>query len=529
MPTDRVQLYDTTLRDGSQMEGISLSVEDKIRITKKLDELGIEWIEGGFPGSNPKDADYFHRLRTVELKNAKVSAFGGTRKPGLTCEVDPNIQSIVAAETPGVTLVGKASMFQVREILETSAEENLAMIADTVGYFKQLGKTVYFDAEHFFDGFFDDPDYSLQCLATAARAGADALVLCDTNGGMTTPAMLKAIEAAQQRVNDTRLGIHCHNDAGLAVANSLAAVEAGVWQVQGCVNGYGERCGNADILTILANLKLKMGLQVVEDEQLSRLTEVSTYVSELANMVPAPHAPYVGQSAFAHKAGYHAAGMMKDEKAYQHIDPVVVGNTSRVLVSELSGQRNLLMKLQERGIDFPLTQDEVKRLLEIVKEKESQGFQYEGAEASFELLVRRTLPGYRQPFELEDFVIVERRRQSHDREHLNEMLAEAMVKVKVDGVMKHTAAEGNGPVNALDAAFRKAVCEFYPPVTEVKLVDYKVRILDSQSATAAKVRVLIESTDGARYWTTVGCSTDIIEASWLALADALEYALTSEA
>ncbi len=528
MPTDRVQLYDTTLRDGSQMEGISLSVEDKIRITKKLDELGIEWIEGGFPGSNPRDAEYFQRLRTVELKNAKVSAFGGTRKPGLTCEVDPNIQSLVAAETPGVTLVGKASMFQVREILETSAEENLAMIADTIGYFKQLGKTVYFDAEHFFDGFFDDPDYALQCLATAARAGAAALVLCDTNGGMTTPAMLKAIEAAQERVNDTRLGIHCHNDAGLAVANSLAAVEAGVWQVQGCVNGYGERCGNADILTILANLKLKMGLQVVEDEQLSRLTEVSTYVSELANMVPAPHAPYVGQSAFAHKAGYHAAGMMKDEKAYQHIDPIVVGNTSRVLVSELSGQRNLLMKLQERGIDFPLTQDEVKRLLEIVKEKESQGFQYEGAEASFELLVRRTLPGYRQPFELEDFVIVERRRQSHDREHLNEMLAEAMVKVKVDGVMKHTAAEGNGPVNALDAALRKAVCEFYPPVTEVKLVDYKVRILDSQSATAAKVRVLIESTDGTRYWTTVGCSTDIIEASWLALADALEYAVSTE-
>lgn len=528
MPTDRVQLYDTTLRDGSQMEGISLSVEDKIRITRKLDELGIEWIEGGFPGSNPKDADYFRRLRIVELKNAKVSAFGGTRKPGLTCEVDPNIQSLVAAETPGVTLVGKASMFQVREILETSAEENLAMIADTVGYFKHLGKTVYFDAEHFFDGFFDDPDYSLQCLATAARAGADALVLCDTNGGMTTPAMLKAIEAAQERVNDTRLGIHCHNDAGLAVANSLAAVEAGVWQVQGCVNGYGERCGNADILTILANLKLKMGLSVVDDEQLARLTEVSTYVSELANMVPNAQAPYVGQSAFAHKAGYHAAGMMKDEKAYQHIDPIVVGNTSRVLVSELSGQRNLLMKLQERGIDFPLTQDEVKRLLEIVKEKESQGFQYEGAEASFELLVRRTLPGYRHPFELEDFVIVERRRQSHDREQLNEMLAEAMVKVKVDGVMKHTAAEGNGPVNALDAALRKAVCEFYPPVTDVKLVDYKVRILDSQSATAAKVRVLIESTDGTRYWTTVGCSTDIIEASWLALADALEYALTTE-
>lgn len=529
MPTDRVQLYDTTLRDGSQMEGISFSVEDKIRITRKLDELGFEWIEGGFPGSNPKDAEYFRRLRTVELKNAKVSAFGGTRKPNSTCQADANIQSLVGAETPGITLVGKASMYQVREILETSAEENLAMIADTVSYFKNLGKTVFFDAEHFFDGFDDDPDYALQCLATASRAGADALVLCDTNGGMTTRAMLRAIEAATQRVQDTRLGIHTHNDAGLAVANSLAAVEAGVWQVQGCVNGYGERCGNADILTILANLKLKMGLNVVEDEQLARLAEVSTYVSELANLVPNASAPYVGSSAFAHKAGYHVAGMMKDERAYQHIAPGLVGNTSRVLVSELSGQRNLLMKLEELGIDYPLTQAEIKRLLETVKEKESQGYQYEGAEASFELLVRRTLPGYVPPFELEDFVIVERRARSHERDGLNEMLAEAMVKVRVDGVLQHTAAEGNGPVNALDTAVRKALVEFYPHLAEVKLVDYKVRILDSQAATGAKTRVLIESTDGTRYWTTVGSSTDIIEASWLALADALEYALASPA
>jgi 2-isopropylmalate synthase len=528
MPTDRVQLYDTTLRDGSQMEGISLSVEDKIRITRKLDELGLEWIEGGFPGSNPKDAEYFRRLRDVRLRNAKVSAFGGTRKPNITCETDANIQSLVAAETPGVTLVGKASMYQVREILETSAEENLAMIADTISYFKKLGKTVFFDAEHFFDGFFDDPDYSLQCLATAARAGADALVLCDTNGGMTTRAMLEAIERVQQRVNDARLGIHLHNDAGLAVANSLHAVEAGVWQVQGCVNGYGERCGNADILTILANLKVKMGLDVVEDEQLARLTEVANYVSELANMAPNPQAPYVGASAFAHKAGYHVAGIMKDERAYQHIDPARVGNSSRVLVSELSGQRNLIMKLQEMGIDFPLSQDEVRKLLEVVKEKESQGYQYEGAEASFEMLVRRSLPGYRAPFELEDFVIVERRRRSHDQAQLNEMLAEAMVKVVVDGVRHHTAHEGNGPVNALDGAIRKALVQVYPQLEQVKLVDYKVRILDSQSATGARVRVLIESTDGNRYWTTVGSSTDIIEASWLALADALEFALNVE-
>jgi 2-isopropylmalate synthase len=526
MATDRVQLYDTTLRDGSQMEGISLSVEDKIRITRKLDELGIDWIEGGFPGSNPKDAEYFRRLRDTKLRNAKVAAFGGTRKPNLTCETDANIQSLVAAETPGITLVGKASMYQVREILETSAEENLAMIADTVRYFKGMGKSVFFDAEHFFDGFLDDPDYSLQCLATAARAGADVVALCDTNGGMTTPAMLRAIEAVKQRVGDTRLGIHLHNDAGLAVANSMAAVEAGVWQVQGCVNGYGERCGNADILTILANLKLKMGIEVVDDEQLERLTEVSNYVSELANLVPNASAPYVGASAFAHKAGYHVAGIMKDERAYQHIDPAVVGNTSRILVSELSGQRNLLMKLHERGIDYPLSQTEVKHLLDTVKEKESQGYQYEGAEASFELLVRRSLPDYRAPFELEDFVIVERRSHSRSSGGTTEMLAEAMVKIRIDGALQHTAAEGNGPVNALDAAARKALVECYPSVANVKLVDYKVRILDTQAATGARTRVLIESTDGTRYWTTVGSSTDIIEASWLALADALEYSLT---
>ena len=523
MATDRVQLYDTTLRDGSQMEGISLSVEDKVRITKKLDELGLEWIEGGFPGSNPKDAEYFRRLKDVQLRNAKVAAFGGTRKPNSTCETDANIQSLVAADTPGVTLVGKTSLYQVREILETTDEENLAMIADTVGYFKKLGKSVFFDCEHFFDGFAFNPDYTLQCVATAARAGADALVLCDTNGGMITRDIVRAIEAVKARVPGARLGIHCHDDAGLAVANSLAAVEAGVWQVQGCVNGYGERCGNADILTILANLKLKMGIDVVDDEQLARLTEVSNYVSELANLAPDAGAPYVGASAFAHKAGYHVAGIMKDERAYQHIEPEAVGNVSRVLVSELSGQRNLLMKLSERGIDFPLSQDEVKALLEVVKQKESEGFQYEGAEASFELLVRRSLPGYCAPFELDDFVIVERRSQK--RAGTGEMVAEAMVKLNIGGDLYHTAAEGNGPVNALDAAVRKALGEVHAALAPVKLVDYKVRILDSQAASGARVRVLIESTDGARHWTTVGASADIIEASWIALADALEYAL----
>jgi 2-isopropylmalate synthase len=510
------------------MEGISLSVEDKIRITRKLDELGLEWIEGGFPGSNPRDAEFFRRLKSVQLRHAKVSAFGGTRKPGVTCEDDPNIQAMKGAETPGITLVGKASLYQAREILGTTAEENLAMIADSVRYFKALGRTVFFDAEHFFDGFHGDPDYTLQCIATAARAGADALVLCDTNGGMTTPAMLRAVHAALDRVRGTRLGIHCHNDTGLAVANSLAAVEAGVWQVQGCLNGWGERCGNADILTILANLKLKMGLDVIEDEQLARLADVSHFADELANLVPNAQAPYVGVSAFAHKAGYHVAGVVKDPNAYQHIDPARVGNTSRVLVSELSGQRNIMRKVEEAGIDYPFTQAEIRNLLELVKQKESEGYHYESAEASFEVLVRRTLPGYRRPFELEDFMIVERRKPAHHAEGLMELLAEAVVKLRVDGRLEHTAAEGNGPVNALDLAARKALTAFYPHLAEVKLVDYKVRILDSQSATGATVRVLIESTDGDRYWTTCGSSTDIIEASWIALADALEYALLGE-
>ena len=357
-----IKIYDTTLRDGTQGEGVSFSMEDKVRLATRLDAIGIHYIEGGWPGSNPKDLRFFRRMQDVSLKHAKLAAFSMTRRAGVAAASDANMQALVDAGAPVATIVGKAWDFHVTQALGTTLEENLAMVQDTIAYLRPKMEEVLFDAEHFFDGFHGDPDYSLQCLATAARAGADALVLCDTNGGMTTPQMLRAIHAAIARVRDVRLGIHCHNDAGLAVANSLAAVDAGVWQVQGCVNGYGERCGNADILTILANLKLKMGLQVVEDEQLARLTEVSNYVSELANLVPAAGAPYVGASAFAHKAGYHVAGIMKDERAYQHIEPAAVGNTSRVLVSELSGQRNLLMKLDELDIDYPFTQDEIKEV-----------------------------------------------------------------------------------------------------------------------------------------------------------------------
>jgi 2-isopropylmalate synthase len=524
--TRTLQLYDTTLRDGMQMEGMSLSVEDKLQVARKLDELGVQFIEGGFPGSNQRDAEFFVRARQLDLKSAQLVAFGGTRRAGADVAHDPNIRALVDAHTPVVTFVGKASEFQVREILETSNEENLAMIADSIRYMKSLGKTVFFDAEHFFDGFFDNPAYSVQCLATALRAGAEVVALCDTNGGMVTPRLLEAIDAVRSRLGEVPFGIHVHNDCGLAVANSLAAIEAGAVQVQGCINGYGERCGNADLITVIANLKLKLGMDVVTDAQLARLTDASHFVAELANLPPHPQAPYVGVSAFAHKAGYHVAAIVKNEGAYQHVAPGTVGNDKRVLVSDLSGQRNIIAKLKEQGVDIPLSSEETRRLLEKVKLMEARGFQYDGAEASFELLVRRSQPDYAAPFELDDFMIVERRRHKKNGHDENEMMGEAVVKVRVDGELMHTAGEGNGPVNALDMAVRKALAEFYPSIAAVRLTDYKVRILDGTGGSGASVRVLIESTDGVNMWRTVGSSTDIIEASWLALSDSYEYWLT---
>jgi 2-isopropylmalate synthase len=521
--TRALQLYDTTLRDGMQMEGMSLSVEDKLQVARKLDELGVHFIEGGFPGSNQRDAEFFVRARQLDLRSAQLVAFGGTRRAGADVKHDPNIRALVDAHTPVVTFVGKASEFQVREILETSNEENLAMIADSVSYMKSLGKRVFFDAEHFFDGFYDNQSYSIQCLSTALRAGAEGVVLCDTNGGMITPRLLDAIEHIRTRLGEVPFGIHVHNDCGLAVANSLAAVEAGAMQVQGCINGYGERCGNADLMTVIANLKLKLGMDVVTDGQLARLTETSHFVAELANLNPYPLAPYVGMSAFAHKAGYHVAAIVKNESAYQHVDPGTVGNDKRVLVSDLSGQRNIIAKMKEQGVDIPLSSEETRKLLEKVKIMEARGYQYDAAEASFELLVRRSQPEYQPPFELEDFMIVERRRHKKNGHDENDMMGEAVIKLRVEGEIMHTAGEGNGPVNALDMAVRKALAEFYPSVVAIKLTDYKVRILDGTGGTAASVRVLIESTDGVNIWRTVGSSTDVIEASWLALADSYEY------
>ena len=517
----KVELYDTTLRDGTQMEGISLSVQDKLKIAQKLDELGVRYIEGGWPGSNPKDAEFFVAAQSLRLRNAQIAAFGSTRRAGSTAEKDANIKALLDAKTPVVTLVGKASESQVRLVLETSLEENLAMIRDSIAFLKGRGLTVFFDAEHFFDGFRDNAEYSLACLRAATEAGADCLVLCDTNGGTITSKVVEAVAAA--RALKTPIGIHAHNDADLAVANTLAAVEAGATQVQGTINGYGERCGNANLISIIANLKMKMGVDCVSDEQLGRLVEISHYVSEVANMTPDPQAPYVGMSAFAHKGGIHVAAIVKSESSYQHVDPERVGNEKRVLVSELAGYRNVMAKLKEQGVDLNLDAEGARRLLEQVKAMESQGYQYEGAEASFELLGRRSLSDYKPPFRLKDFLVVVRRHTEQERGDAGEMLAEAVVKVSVGDETIHTVADGDGPVNALDLAVRKGLLDFYPSLGVVKLVDYKVRIVDSPSGTAAIVRVLLESTDGDHTWTTVGCSPNIIEASWLALSDSLEW------
>jgi len=517
-----VELYDTTLRDGTQMEGISLSVEDKLKIAHKLDELGVHYIEGGWPGSNPKDAEFFVRARSLKLSHAKLAAFGSTRRAGRKADKDPNIRALVDARTPVVTLVGKASDMQVRQVLETTLEENLEMISDSIRYLKSHGFTVFLDAEHYFDGFYSDPRYTLQCLQAAAEAGVDCIIMCDTNGGTITSRLREPMMAAMDAV-DTPLGIHAHNAADLAVANTLAAVEMGVAQVQGCINGYGDGCGNADMISVIANLKLKMDVDCVSDEQLAKLTEVAHYVSETANLPPSPRQPYVGTAAFAHKAGLHVAALIKHEGSYQHIDPALVGNDRRILVSELAGQRNIQAKLKEQGVDISLSKEEVRHLLGVIKLMESRGYQYEGAEASFELLVRRNQPDYQPPFELDDFMVVERRHPRADEEDEREMLSEAIVKVRVGDEIIHTAAEGNGPVHALDIALRKALVQFYPTLEATKLVDYKVRIIDSAAGTAAYVRVLIEATDGEHHWTTVGSSTDIIEASWLALTDALEW------
>ena len=527
-----VQLYDTTLRDGAQSEGISFSVVDKLHIARKLDELGIHYIEGGWPGSNPKDAEFFVKARDLKLKTARIVVFGSTRRRGIWAEEDGNLTMLVKAGVKFATIVGKSSDLQVVRVLKTTLEENLAMITDSIHYLKGQGMTVFLDAEHFFDGYKSTPRYALETLKAAAAAGADCLVLCDTNGGTLPDEITKAVKAAVQvakvekvaRFRKVPIGIHCHNDGGLAAANTLAAVRAGATQVQGTINGYGERCGNASFGTIIPALKLKMGIDCVTDQQMARLAEVSHFVSEAANLVPDPFSPYVGVSAFSHKAGYHLDGITKWPDAYQHIDPAKVGNRPRTVISDQSGKRNIIAKAREMGIDLSSKARETQELLQHVKLLESRGFQYDNAEASFELLLHRAAPDYQPPFELVDFmVVVESRRRPSTRKAAEQMISEAIDKVKVGGEIMHTAAEGDGPVNALDLALRKALLQFFPSLSQVKLVDYKVRILEESVGTESQVRVLIESSDGAGAWRTVGGSTNIIEASWLALADGLEY------
>jgi len=511
-------LYDTTLRDGVQREGLCFSVDDKLKITQLLDRLGIAYIEGGWPGSNPKDAAFFERVLELRLNKAVVTAFGATRRAEVAVEEDPNMQALIAANTQAVAVFGKSWPLHVVRVLNTTPEENLRMIADSVTYLKAMDKEVIYDAEHFFDGYQADAGYALETLAVAADAGADVVVLCDTNGGSLPSTVAAATERARQVVL-VPLGIHAHNDGDLAVANTLTAVEEGALHVQGSINGYGERCGNANLCSIIPALKLKMGHDCISDEQLRFLGEVAHTVSELANLRLDPYLPYVGYSAFAHKGGMHVNALVKCEQSYQHVDPKVVGNRKRVVVSELSGKSNIVYKANEFGLDLENGTDETNRILAHIKDLESRGFQFEGAEGSVELLIRRAKSGYRLPFELLDFHVLVRERPDGG------MTAEAAVKVRVDSQILHTVADGNGPVNALDAAVRKALLPLYSCLAEVRLTDYKVRILDSEAGTAAQTRVLLTSTNGHRSWNTVGCSANIIEASWTALADALEYGL----
>lgn len=516
-----IKIYDTTLRDGSQSEDVSFTVEDKIRIALELDELGVHYIEGGWPGSNPKDMDFFEKIRRATLKNAKVAAFGSTRRPGKTVETDSNIQHLLKAETEAITIFGKTWDLHVRHALSTDQEENLRMISESLAYLKKRGGEVLFDAEHFFDGYKANPGYALKVVREAEAAGADWIVLCDTNGGSLPWEIGKIFQTVKSSVK-VDLGIHCHNDSEMAVANSLTAVEAGADQVQGTVNGYGERCGNANLISIIPNLKLKMELGCVTDEQMKGLKKVSSFVDELANKAHWDHQPYVGRSAFAHKGGVHVSAVRKNRRTYEHTDPQSVGNRRRILVSDLSGKSNILFKAKEFGVDVDGDDPKVKKILDSLKALENLGYQYEGAEGSFELLMHEALGDKETFFDFVGFrVIVEKRREDE------EPISEATVKIRVNGVSEVTAAEGTGPVDALDKAIKKALIKFYPELEEVNLFDYKVRILDEKKGTCSKIRVLVESGDHHSKWGTVGVSENIIEASWQALIDSIEFKLNA--
>ncbi len=513
-----VQIYDTTLRDGTQCEGVSLSVDDKIKIALKLDAMGFHYIEGGWPGSNPKDMEFFKRIAEYRLTAAKISAFGCTRKPGITAEEDANLQAIIDSGVKTAAIFGKTWDFHVTHALNTTLEENLAMIEDSVAFLKSKGLEVIFDAEHFFDGYKRNRDYALACLQAAVRGGADTVVLCDSNGGTMPHEVQTAVKDVKKCI-DRPLGIHAHNDCELAVANTLIAVQCGVTHVQGTINGYGERVGNANLCSIIPNLAFKYGIESIPKENLVHLTELSRYVSEVANMNPNPYQPYVGASAFAHKGGVHVSALLKESSTYEHIPPELVGNKQRVLISELSGTSNLFYKFKELNMGLNKHSPESRQLLNQIKELENQGYQFEAAEGSLELLMRKAFNGYREPFSLENLRLIIEFKEGEP------VQSEAVIKMKVKDEIVHTAAEGNGPVNALDNALRKALEEVYPAVKQMKLNDYKVRVLNEKAGTEATVRVLIETGNGYCSWNTVGVSTNVIEASWQALVDSMAYGL----
>ena len=514
-----VSIYDTTLRDGTQGTGISFSTLDKIRVAEKLDDFGVHYIEGGWPGSNPKDAAFFEEASKRTWKNAKITAFGMTRRGKLKVEDDPQVQMLLDAKTPVVTIVGKTWPLHVTEVFGVTLEENLAMIADTVAYLKSHGREVLYDAEHFFDSFKDDPDYSLKTVKAASDAGADLIVLCETNGG-ALPEFVGEVTAKVVAHLGKPVGIHTHNDGGVGVANALAAVRAGANQVQGTINGYGERVGNCNLITIMPTLQLKMGIDLGLD--LTRLRELSSFVAEMANVQPEVRAPYVGVAAFTHKGGLHVHAVQKLARSYEHIDPALVGNERIITISDMSGQSNVLVRAEAMGFKFAKGAPEVQTILAEVKRLESEGYEFEAAEASFELLIRKQLQQHMPSFELLEYHV------SHRHGAGNET-CEATIKLKINGEKVYTVDEGDGPVNALDNALRKALTPAYPAVAKMRLEDYKVRIIDSGSGTAAKTRVLVVSSDGERTWGTVGVSTNIIDASWAALLDAIEYYLARRA
>ena len=518
-PPAAVESYDTTLRDGAQQVGLSFTVADKLRVTQLLDDLGVDVIEGGWPGSNPKDAEYFRRVGDLELRHAALAAFGSTRRPRRGVDDDPNLAALLDSGAPVVTLVGKAWTLHVTEALRTSLEENLAMVADSVRHLVAAGRRVAFDAEHFFDGYAADPAYALDVLRAAAEAGADTMVLCDTNGGTLPATVSRVVSGVLRDLGGVRVGIHCHNDTACAVASSLAAVQAGARHVQGAANGYGERCGNADLFAIIADLELKEGQRMLPPGRLAALTSTAHAIAELANLTPDGRQPYVGASAFATKAGLHASAIVRRPDAYSHVDPVAVGNRVQVLVSELAGRSNVLAKATELGLDLEGTSDLGSRVLERVKELEHRGYSFEAADASFELLARREAGQLPPAFDLEGYrVTVERRPDGSD-------LADATVRLRVKGERVVEVGEGVGPVHALDRALRRALADLYPEVESVQLVDYKVRILDGRAGTRAVTRVLVTSADDEGEWTTVGVSDDIVTASWEALADGIQYGL----